>query len=495
MKKLLLLIVLAAALTAAGVISGRGGAHNGYTANAEAYAAYERGNQQFISFQYRNAEASLNRAIELDPGFAMAHTALAHLYNFRGVELATKREIALADSLAALVPRDLDRLRVQVRLSMLEKSRYYPEADSLLAAGKAIDPDELVFLVAEAGQPDDDSDPEKAERIWKHVLEVDPNYSEAYNRLGYLYRNQGRYDEAEAAMRKYAFVAPDLANPHDSLGEVLMNVGRYEEAEAEFARALAKQPDDFPWSQVNIGKVYLQRGQVAKGVKLLTDVRQVLRGTRWERDIAWTIIRALFEHGLTTQLDEHTLHFVQAFPDDESTPYIRGMRLLIHGDVAGFRAVSDSVTTAELQDPYVMADTTKVKRINATREELAAFAATASGDHVGAAAHFQAALKLTSSAAPHELAFFRFRLAEQLHALKRDSEAMDQLEAVLSVNPRVIEALALAAEIRFAAGNRAGGMRYLEALERSLAAADADLPIVAKTKQLRAQFDSDVGGV
>jgi tetratricopeptide (TPR) repeat protein len=494
-KKIILWIAIAAALIAAGVISGRGDARGGHTASAEAYAAYERGNEQLISFQFQNAEASLRRAIELDPGFAMAHAALAQLLVTRRVEDQAKPEIAIADSLAALIPRDLERLRVQVRLSALGKSRYSDHADSLLAAGKALDPNELDFLVVEATRADADSDPGAAERIWNRVLEVNPNYAEAYNRLGYFYLSQGRYDEAEAAMRKYAFVAPDLANPHDSLGEVLMSIGRYEEAEEEFARALKKQPDDFPWSQVNIGKIYLRRGQIAKGMKLLTDVRQVLHGTGWERNIALLTINALFEHNLTTQLDEHTAQFIRTFPDDQNTPFIRAMRLIYHGDQAGYRALMDSTTAAIGKEMYYKDFGTVRRDIGMARARFDAFAAAQAGDHAAAVAHFREVLKIGADAPPHQVAFDRYKLAEQLHALGQDDEALGELEKVIAVNPRTTEALALATEIDLQLENRAAALRYLEMLERSLALADPDLPILAKARQLRAQFGGAGGGV
>ncbi len=315
-----------------------------------------------------------------------------------------------------MIQHDLERLQVQVRLSGYDKSRNSKAADSLLAAGKALDPDDLIFLVTEATRADADRDPAAAERIWKRVLEVDPNYAEAHNHLGYLYLNQGRYDEAEAAMRKYAFVAPDLANPHDSLGEVLMSVGRYEEAEAEFARALAIQPDDFPWSQVNIGKIYLQRGQIAKGMQLLSDVRQVLRGTGWERNIALLTINALFEHGIMDQLDEHTLQFVQSFPDDRSTPFIRAMRLIHHGDIAGYRAIMDSTDAVIRKEPYYGEFGSVRRDVGMTQARFEAFAAAVVGDHAAAAENFRKVLTIGADAPPHQLVFDRYKLAEQLHA-------------------------------------------------------------------------------
>jgi tetratricopeptide (TPR) repeat protein len=495
-KKILLWIAIAAALTAAGVLSGRGGdARNGHTASAEAFEAYKRGNEQLISFQLQNAEASLRRAIELDPGFALAHAALSELLMIRRVDGEAKREVVIADSLAALIPGDLERLQVQVRLSGRAKSRNRDVADSLLAAGQALDPNELIFLVVEATRADANNDPQAAERIWNRVLKVDPNFAEAYNRLGYLYLNQGRYDEAEAAMRKYAFVAPDLANPHDSLGEVLMNVGRYEEAEAEFANALAKQPDDFPWSQVNIGKIYLRRGQITKGMKLLTDLRQVLRGTGWERNIALLTINALFEHGLVDQLDEHTLQFVQSFPKDENTPFLRALRMIYHGDVAGARAVMDSTTAALRKESYY-ADFESVRReIDMGRARFDAFAAAETGDPAAAANHFRKVLTIGAGAPPHQVIFDRYKLAEQLHKLGQDDEAMREIDKVLTVNPRTTEALALATEINLKAGNRAAALRNLEMLERSLTVADPNLPILEKARQLRAQFSGESGGI
>jgi tetratricopeptide (TPR) repeat protein len=495
-KKVLLLIAIAAALTAAGVLSGRGGdARKGHTASAEAFAAYKRGNEQLISFQLQNAEASLRRAIELDPGFALAHAALSELLAVRSFDDEAKQETMIADSLAMLIPGDLERLQVQVRLSGRGKSRNRAVADSLLAAGQALDPNELIFLVVEASRADANNDPQNAERIWNRVLEVDPNFAEAYNRLGYLYRDQGRYDEAEAAMRKYVFVAPDLANPHDSLGEVLMNVGRYEEAEAEFARALAKQPDDFPWSQVNIGNIYLRRGQITKGMQLLTDLRQVLRGTGFERDIAQLTIQALLEHDLLDQLDQHMVQFVQAFPKDENTPFLRAMRMVHRGDAAGARAVMDSTTAALHKESYYT-DFESVRRlIDMSRARFDAFAAAATGDPAAAADQFRKVLTIGAGAPPHQVIFDRYKLAEQLHKLGQDDEARREIDKVLAVNPRTTEALALATEINLKAGNRAAALRYLEMLERSLTVADPNLPVLEKARQLRSQFNGENGGV
>lgn len=493
MKKIILLIGIAAVLTVAGVISGRGDPRNAHTQSEEAYSAYARGNEQLISFQLQNAEASLRRAIALDPGFAMAHAALAQLLMTQQKKEDAKAEVAVADSLASTMTHDLARLQVQVRLSAIDKSRYQANADSLLNAGKALDPNEVIFLVVEATRAGADRNPVEAERIWNRVLEVDPNYAEAYNHLGYLYLEQGRYEQAEEAMRKYAFVAPELANPHDSLGEVLMTQGRYEEAEEEFARAITMQPDDFPWSQANIAKIYLQRGQVAKALKILNDMREVLAGTGWERNIGMVTINALFEHDLTQELDEQARHFIATFPDDDNTPFIRAMRLIAQDDVAGYRSLMDSTAVALRENPYFLQFGSVRRDIGMTEKTFDGFAAAAVGDHAGAAARFREVLEIGADASPHRVAFARYKLAENLHALGQDDEALAQLDKVLAVNPRVTEALALTVEIHLGQGDRATALRYLDMLERCLTLADPGLPIVTRARDLRARFDGGAG--
>ena len=493
MKKVLLWIGLAAALIVGGVISGRSDPRAGHTASSEAFSAYEKGNDNLISYQLQGAETNLRQAVSLDPGFAMAHAALAQLLQIRGRDDQSKHEYAVADSLAPLIRGARERLQVQVRLSTSSRSRYFAQADSLLAAGKALAPDDLIFLVVEATRADAEDDPQSAETVWRRVLEVNPNYAEAYNRLGYLYLGKGRYEEAEAAMRRYAFVAPDLANPHDSLGEVLMTVGRYEEAETEFARALAKQPDDFPWSQVNIGRIYLRRGQINKGLQLLADLGQVLHGTGWERNVALIAINALVEHDLKDRLDERTRQFIVNYPNDESAAFLRAMRLIYRGDDAGYRALMDSTTTALRNSPKFRAMPMNQRRFAIASARFEGFAAAARGDHAGAVRHFREVITIGDGEPPHELAFDRYQLAVHLAALGQNQDALAELDKIFAINPRVIEALVLATEINLRLDRRVDALKYLEMLERNLTVADPDFPPVIKARELRTRFQGNTG--
>jgi len=71
---------------------------------------------------------------------------------------------------------------------------------------------------------------------------IDPKYTTPYNQLGYAYRSQGKYSEAEKAFQKYAELLPDDPNPPDSYAELLMRMGRFDDSIGQYRKALAIDP-------------------------------------------------------------------------------------------------------------------------------------------------------------------------------------------------------------------------------------------------------------
>jgi Flp pilus assembly protein TadD len=51
------------------------------------------------------------------------------------------------------------------------------------------------------------------------AIELNPNFSTAYNALGYAYKPMGKYTEAENAFKKYIELVPKDPNPYDSYAE------------------------------------------------------------------------------------------------------------------------------------------------------------------------------------------------------------------------------------------------------------------------------------
>ncbi|HEY6802787.1 MAG TPA: tetratricopeptide repeat protein [Pyrinomonadaceae bacterium] len=73
---------------------------------------------------------------------------------------------------------------------------------------------------------------------YKRATELNPNYSTAFNILGYAYRQDGNYVDAETAFKKYIELIPNDPNPYDSYAELLLKMGRFDEAITQYNKAL-----------------------------------------------------------------------------------------------------------------------------------------------------------------------------------------------------------------------------------------------------------------
>jgi len=488
-KKIIPWILLAGVLIVIGVVSGRRSPGGGHTDVAAAWEAYERGNEHLLAFQFDAAGRNLRQAVELDPGFAMAHAALAQLRRQIGEYDGFVTEVATADSLAGQMDNDLERLEVQVRLSNYDISKFHAVADSLLAAGKDRDPDNLVFLDAAARRAEYSRDAEQVERMWQRILEVNPNFASAYNNLGYLYLNQGRYVDAESALRRYAFLAPDLANPHDSLGEMLMTVGRYPEAEEQFKLALTKQPEFFH-SLVNLALIYLNQGRVDKSLGIIDQVLAQIGSNEFSARILQRTANTLFLNDLETAGMRYLDRLLASDAEVPFEPIYRAAQLIHRERPAEAVALLDSAVTAWNEEPEFAKSPRSRASVEAARHRLIGSIASRRGDDATAMAEFEQALVFEDKAgrAPHERIFSRLHLARSAHALGLDDVARDQLRQIFVVNPLLGEPLVLAVRVALAQNDRTTAARYLELLDSLLAQADQDFPAAVQADLLRSQL-------
>ncbi len=488
MKRLAPWILIAAAvLITVGLVVRHRDPATAYTDDHAAWKLYEEGEQMLQAFRYEPAEASLRAALEADPDLAPALAALGELAIRQGRAEEARNWLAAADSLTARLEDRRARVLLQLRLSGAKMSRYGEARDSLLALAQDLAPQEVVVLVAEAVDHERAGEVDAAERTWRRILEIDPNYAAAYNFLGYLYLNQGRYEEAETAMRRYAFVAPDLANPHDSLGDVLSTVGRYEEAEAEYRTALAKDPS-FYYSLINLGEVFLARGEVDKALSLLEKVQREISGTRRAHSLAIDAAERMFFLRLYDACAAQTRQYLAGTPREDVEPSARLLQRLATGDVAGGVVLLDSLATAVRQEPWYGENAHSTTRVDANLLRYQGVAAELQGDHRTAAARFEAAMDRLADWPPHMSLYERVHLAYNLIPLGALDRARVVIREALAVNPRLAEGVLVAASIEAAAGNVDDARRLLDSLERMLASADDDFPALADARRLRAQL-------
>lgn len=240
-RRLPALLLLTASLALSAALLSCGTGPEWTTDSPQALEEFELGLEASMKLYQGDAETHFRKAIELDPGFVAAKLRL--LEYLEGEE---RRDEILSElrglDLEHLTPRE----RFLVRYNLSRADRQLDAADDLLEEfldDHPNDPYALAICSLDAWQS---MDWERAERHYRNLLEIDPNWVMAQNHLGYMAMAQGKFDEAEELFKTYAYIAPDQANPHDSLGELLTLIGRYDEARAELEQALAIKADFCP---------------------------------------------------------------------------------------------------------------------------------------------------------------------------------------------------------------------------------------------------------
>lgn len=181
-----------------------------------------------------------DKAIALDPAFASAELALANNaatakeffdHQKRAMELADKasegeRLLILANEAGANGD-------VSKQKDCLEK---------LVAAYPNDERAQFTIANYYFGQ----QELEQAVEHYKKATQLAPDYSPAYNVLGYAYRQQGNYADAEQAFKKYIELIPKDPNPYDSYAELLLKMGRFDDSLAQYHKALSIDPHFIP---------------------------------------------------------------------------------------------------------------------------------------------------------------------------------------------------------------------------------------------------------
>ena len=83
---------------------------------------------------------------------------------------------------------------------------------------------------------------EKAEKFYRQILKLKPEFPVVHNNLAAILENQGKLKEAESNYRKSIEFKPDLALTHNNLGSILHKLNRFKEAEISYKKALDINP-------------------------------------------------------------------------------------------------------------------------------------------------------------------------------------------------------------------------------------------------------------
>ena len=243
-----------------------------YTDNPDAYQLYLKGRYYW---NQRNPDALLksvdyyNRAVGLDPGYALAYAGLADTYNMISFFNVTPAREAMPRAKAAAVRAlEIDDNLAQAHISLAYVAFTYdwdwPAATRHFDRAIALNREAVSnhsyypFYLSVAGRFEEavsvarralDSDPVSAslshtlavqlalsrrvdEAIdeCRRTIELDPNYAIAYEVLGGLYASKGMYPEALSSTEKAVGLNPGSALALANLGYVRARSGQREEA-------------------------------------------------------------------------------------------------------------------------------------------------------------------------------------------------------------------------------------------------------------------------
>jgi serine/threonine protein kinase/tetratricopeptide (TPR) repeat protein len=211
------------------------------TGSMEAYNYYLKAQEAYENFFYVEARNLAEKAIGVDPEFAIAYFLLSQaagqLYDYP----ARKDALEKAKTYSA---------RATERERLFIEARYASTIDRDSAK-------RLRLLKELVGKYPDDSKAhaelgdyysgygsyQEAVSEYEKAIAINPRFGYAINQLGYEYARMGNFAKAVQCFERYAELNPGLPNPIDSIAEMNIFMGNLDEAVAKYRAVLTMRPD------------------------------------------------------------------------------------------------------------------------------------------------------------------------------------------------------------------------------------------------------------
>ena len=291
------------------------------TADPQAYDFYLRGRKYLHAFtrrDFRSAISMFERAIELDPRYALAYAGMSDAYSmlYRYAE-ATPRNMELGEA-ASQRAIELDPDSAEAHLArgnaLLHTTQQFAEAAKQFETALLINPNLFEALLFYGRACLGQGEFEKAARLFIRAGEANPADYQAPCYLAMVYRSLGREEQArQADARAIEVIERHLkANPDDARAEaqgagVLATQGKRERA-LEWVEAALESRENEPQFLYNAACTVAQLGERQRALDLLERAIDLGYGDRvWiEKDSDLDPIRddprfaALLQRGVST---------------------------------------------------------------------------------------------------------------------------------------------------------------------------------------------------
>ncbi len=257
------------------------------TTSLRAYNYYLMGMEAGRKKYWEEERQCFEKAVELDPTFAMAYLGLSGAHRALG---NTMKSIEAVENAKANSEKLTDKERMYLELSYAniveqDNEKYFELLQD--AARKYPKEKEIHYALGWYYQATL-RDYDKAIDEYNKTLELDPNHVGALNQLGYTYLSMGDYEKTIEYLKRAIARNPEFPDPLDSLGDVYFRMGRLDEALTKFKEALEIRPD-FLYSSHNIIYIYALKEDYTEAMKwteryigVAPSTMEKYQGYRWK---------------------------------------------------------------------------------------------------------------------------------------------------------------------------------------------------------------------
>jgi tetratricopeptide (TPR) repeat protein len=207
------------------------------TASDDARKEYLAGRDLQEKLRITDSIAHFDKAISLDPNFALAEL------NRANVSPTAKEFFEHLNKAVTLSAKVSDGERMLIQATEAGANANPTKQKEILEQLVAAYPNDERAHFNLGGYYFGQQDFPQAIGHYKKATEIAPDYSTAWNILGYAYRQNQAYADAENAFKKYIELIPNDPNPYDSYAELLLKMGRFDESIVQYNKALSIEPN------------------------------------------------------------------------------------------------------------------------------------------------------------------------------------------------------------------------------------------------------------
>jgi len=269
----------------------------------EAFKLYVQGRAFHMAQEYKDSIALMEKAVAIDPEFAMAYRSMGQAYGNMGFRSRADQNLRKALEFAGRIS-DRERWTIEGNFYSRSEETYgkaveayekvlavYPE-DALANTGIGIiygrtdeyekaaeryevclkqpeapylNYNNLASALASQGKYD------RAREVLEKFLEKDPNSAQAHLHLASIHRYEGRYDEALAEADKAFALEPSRSGISGNVGVTALLKGDFDRAEAEFRKEdEARVKAGMPSTGIGLMSLYAALGKYGKAIEQLS---------------------------------------------------------------------------------------------------------------------------------------------------------------------------------------------------------------------------------